>query len=129
MATALNMTDSEMEQRAYAAALCRNAAMNCDDTNKDKDELLINVRKVAKVLHHQYGAVRVVLFGSLAYGARWWREASDIDLAVEGLTGKNYWRAWKTVEEMLPGRTVDLVDFDMATNSLKMAIDHYGLEL
>jgi len=127
MATALNMTDSEMEQRARMAALCHNVAMNCDDT--DKDELLINVHKVAKVLHHQYGAVRVVLFGSLAYGARWWREASDIDLAVEGLTGKNYWRAWKTVEEMLPGRTVDLVDFDMATNSLKMAIDHYGLEL
>jgi predicted nucleotidyltransferase len=127
MATALNMTDSEMEQRARMAALCHNVAMNCDDTNKD--ELLINVHKVAKVLHHQYGAVRVVLFGSLAYGAGWWREASDIDLAVEGLTGKNYWRAWKTVEEMLPGRTVDLVDFDMATNSLKMAIDHYGLEL
>jgi predicted nucleotidyltransferase len=127
MATALNMTDSEMEQRARMVALCHNVAMNCDDTNKD--ELLINVHKVAKVLHHQYGAVRVVLFGSLAYGARWWREASDIDLAVEGLTGKNYWRAWKTVEEMLPGRTVDLVDFDMATNSLKMAIDHYGLEL
>ena len=36
---------------------------------------------------------------------------------------------WKTVEDMFPNRTVDLVDFDMATNSLKMAIDQYGVEL
>jgi predicted nucleotidyltransferase len=129
MVTALNMTDHEMEKKAHVAASCRNVSVRRDYTNKDKDELLINVRKVAKVLHHQYGAVRVVLFGSLAYGAKWWRDASDIDLAVEGLKGKDYWQAWKTVEDMLPDRTVDLVDFDMATNSLKMAIDHYGIEI
>jgi len=129
MATALNMTEREMEKRAHLAASCRNVAVIHDDTNKDKDELLINVHKAAKVLHHEYGAVRVVLFGSLAYGAKWWSDSSDIDLAVKGLSGKNYWHAWKTVEDMFPDRTIDLVDFDMATNSLRMAIDQYGIEL
>ncbi len=129
MVTALNMTEKEMDNRAHMAALYRDAGLSSEESDKDKDKLLANVYKVAKVLHQKYGAVRVVLFGSLAYGARWWNNSSDIDLAVEGLAGKNYWHAWKAAEEMLPGRTVDLVGFDMATDSLKMVIDRYGVEL
>ncbi len=127
MVTALKMTEIELSQRAHAAASCRNITVKSED--KSKDNLLLNIHKVAKVLHRKYGADRVVLFGSLAYGAEWWSDSSDIDLAVKGLSGKNYWRAWKTVEDMLPDRTVDLVGFDMATNSLKIAIDDYGVEL
>jgi predicted nucleotidyltransferase len=127
MATALNMTEREMEKMAQMASSFRSLSVIRDVANKDK--LLANVRKVADVLRRRYGAAHVVLFGSLAYDADWWSNSSDIDLAVKGLSGKNYWRAWKTVEDMLPDIKVDFVDFEMATNSLKTAIDDYGVEL
>jgi predicted nucleotidyltransferase len=39
---------------------------------------------VSKLLRRQYGARRVVLFGSLAWGG--FHEGSDVDIAVEGVS-------------------------------------------
>ena len=39
--------------------------------------------EAADLLKREYGATRVVLYGSLAHGA-WWSATSDIDLAAEG---------------------------------------------
>ena len=44
-----------------------------------------------KLLCERYGARRVILFGSLARGDV--RERSDVDLAVEGLRGIEYFTA------------------------------------
>jgi predicted nucleotidyltransferase len=69
-----------------------------------------------------------VLFGSLAHAA-WFVADSDVDLAVEGLAGVDYWRAWRLVEDVIGDRLVDLVEIETAGESLRQAIERYGVEL
>ena len=82
---------------------------------KDKDVALRReralemARKAAGLLKEQFGAIRVVLFGSLAHGA-WFTPRSDIDLLVEGVSPQAFFRAEAAVEALASGFKVDLVD-------------------
>lgn len=80
------------------------------------------------MLKTRFGARRVVLFGSLAHVA-WFMPDSDVDLAVEGLAGDDYWQAWRLVEEIIGDRPVDLIEIEMVGESLQRAIQRYGVEL
>jgi len=80
------------------------------------------------VLKTRFSARRVVLFGSLAHAA-WFMPDSDVDLAVEGLAGDDYWQAWRLVEEIIGDRPVDLIDIETVGESLQRAIQRYGVEL
>jgi predicted nucleotidyltransferase len=93
-----------------------------------RERLLERVREAAAALKARYGARRVVLFGSLAHAA-WFMPDSDVDLAVEGLAGDDYWRAWRLVEEIIGDRPVDLIEIEMVGESLRRAIRRYGMEL
>ncbi len=42
---------------------------------------------------------------------------------------KDYWRAWRLVEDIIAERPVDLIDMKTATDSLRRAIERYGVEL
>jgi len=86
------------------------------------------VRKAADVLRTRYGAKRVILFGSLAHEA-WYCEDSDVDLAVEGLVDDTIWRAWRTVEEIIGDRAVDLVEVETASTTLRNVIERTGVLL
>ena len=100
-----------------------------DDGKRKLEELLPRLRKAAEVLKNQFGARRVLLFGSLAQPF-WFREDSDVDLAVEGLkSSKDYWEAWQIVEEIIADRSVDLIEIETAGESLSHAIQRYGFEL
>jgi predicted nucleotidyltransferase len=100
-----------------------------ESENRDREQLLERVRRAAGILKSQFGARRVLLFGSLAQPF-WFREDSDVDLAVEGLkSGKDYWEAWKEVEEIIADRVVDLIEIEAAGESLKQAIQRQGAEL
>ena len=70
----------------------------------------------------------MVLFGLLAHVA-WFTSDSDIDLAVEGLSGQDYWEAWRLLEEMIGYRPVDLVDIETVGESRRQAIERSGIEL
>jgi len=54
---------------------------------------------------------------------------SDIDLAVQGLEPNSYWEAWRVAEEEMIDYPVDLVEIESASESLRQAIDKYGIEL
>jgi predicted nucleotidyltransferase len=54
---------------------------------------------------------------------------SDVDLAVEGLAPKDYWQAWRMVEEIIGDRSVDLVEIEAAPGSLWQAIERDGIDL
>jgi len=79
-------------------------------------------------LKARFGVRRVVLFGSLAHAA-WFVPDSDVDLAVEGLVDGDYWEAWRLVEEVIGDRPVDLIEIERAGESLRRAIERYGVEL
>lgn len=95
---------------------------------EEQEHLLARIQEVARALKTRFGARRVVLFGSLAHQA-WFAQDSDVDLAVEGLEGADYWEAWRLAEEIIGDRPVDLIELETAADSLKRAIERYGVEL
>ena len=98
------------------------------EEQRARGQLLARVRVAATLLKSRYAARRVVVFGSLAHAA-WFVPDSDVDLAVEGLAGTDYWQAWKTVEEAVGDRPVDLIEIETAGESLRRAIERYGVEV
>ncbi len=110
------------------AARRRGRVLPCAEDEAARRTLLARAREAGRALKAEFGARRVVLFGSLAHGA-WLGPASDVDLAVEGLPVGSYWRAWHRAEEFFPGRNVDFIEYEAASDSLRSAIDEEGLEL
>lgn len=94
----------------------------------EREQIMGRVREVAAALKARFRAQRVVLFGSLAHKA-WFVPDSDVDLAVEGLEGDAFWQAWRLAEEIIGDRPVDLIEIETVGDSMKRAIDRYGVEL
>ena len=85
-------------------------------------------RQAATLLKVEFGATRVVAFGSLAHGA-WFNARSDIDLMVGGLPPEKFWRAWAALDLTNAGFEIDLVADDEVTDRLRDVIEHEGVEL
>ena len=85
-------------------------------------------RQAAKLLKEQFGAVRVVAFGSLAHGA-WFNARSDVDLVDTGIPPEKFWRAWAALDQISNGFEIDLVADGELTESLRTVIEHEGVEL
>ncbi len=84
-------------------------------------------RKCARILKEEFGATRVVLFGSMLNLEQiTWR--SDIDLAVWGLPESDYFRAVSRVLDVDPNFSVDLVEAQHARLYILEAI-RQGMEL
>ena len=94
----------------------------------ERERILSQVREVAAALKSHFNARRVIIFGSLAHDA-WFMPDSDVDLAVEGLQGQDYWDAWRMAEEMIGDRPVDLIEMETVSESMKKAIDRHGVVL
>jgi predicted nucleotidyltransferase len=128
MATALELTREQWQPYIEAA---RQRVARPKVTLAEQNErvqLLKYVRQAATELKTRFGAKRVILFGSLAEAA-WFTPASDVDLAVEGLSPDVYWQAWRLAENIIKTRPVDFVELETARESLQQAILQYGIEL
>lgn len=96
-----------------------------EEALKKRQSLLFKrVRKCALELK-KLGAKRVILFGSLATGR--FRKDSDVDIAVEGLSAKAYFKALGIVEEILDDIPFDLVDLREALPSVVERIKKEGI--
>lgn len=85
-------------------------------------------RQAAALLRHEFGASKVVVFGSLARGNRFtpW---SDIDLAAWGIPADRFYAAVAAVTSLTTSMKVDLVDPADCPPYLRDAIEHEGIEL
>jgi len=128
MPTALELGPDGWKTYIESRGLPDSGQENAPQTRREKEQILSRVRHVAAVLRSQFGVRKVVLFGSTAHEA-WFREDSDLDLAVEGLEAEDYWKAWAMVEDMIPERPVDLIDIESATDSMKRTISRHGVVL
>lgn len=81
----------------------------------------------ALVLRREFGATRVVLFGSVVTGR--FNEGSDIDLAVEGLAAERYFAAWAAAEKATEGFPIDLVAMESTGPWVADALRRDGIEL
>jgi predicted nucleotidyltransferase len=84
--------------------------------------------RAARLLRQDFGATRVVAFGSLAHGA-WFRLHSDIDLAVEGIPPQIFWRAWGALDRLDPAVDIDLIAIESAPERLRDEIVQQGVSL
>ncbi len=85
-------------------------------------------RRAARLLRDEFGATRVIAFGSLAHGA-WFEQRSDIDLAVEGIPAEAFWRAWCALDRLDPTVEFDLIALESAPERLRDEIAQQGVAL
>jgi uncharacterized protein len=86
-------------------------------------------RRGAALLKGEFGAKRVVLFGSLTRGPGRFYIRSDVDLAVWGLEERLYLRALGRLLDLDPEIEVDLVEYEFARPALQASIEREGMEL
>lgn len=85
-------------------------------------------RKAAKILHQEYKAQKVVVFGSLRNNEHF-REWSDIDIAVWGIKPELYYKAVARIISLSPIFKIDVVDPEDCQESLKEIIEKEGIVL
>lgn len=85
-------------------------------------------QKAAEMLRSRYGVGSVVLFGSLARGEVF-DHRSDVDLAVTGLTERDYLRALAHLLDLDMEIDVDLVMLETARPTLAAHIAAEGISL
>lgn len=82
----------------------------------------------AGLLKGEFGASKVVLFGSLAT-KEWFSPRSDIDLAVYGVPSSMFFRACAAVAALSREREVNLVDGNDAPEALRADVEREGIAL
>ena len=85
-------------------------------------------KKAAELLKEQFGAQKVVAFGSITQ-KELFHLYSDMDIAVWGLDEKKYFRAVAKLLELDSSQRVDLVRIEDARGSLRSVIDQEGVVL
>lgn len=85
-------------------------------------------RQAASLLTREFGAARVIVFGSLARG-RQFTERSDIDLAAAGLRAEDYLIAVARLQDLSAEFSVDLVAWERCRPELRAIIEAEGIEL
>jgi predicted nucleotidyltransferase len=122
----LNITPAEMEvyrQTARARSLARQARVA-----ERRERAWAVARRAAELLKAEYGAMRVVVFGSLTAPA-YFHASSDIDLAVWGMAEQRPYEAAGRLLELDPEFEIDPVEFEHARPVLQAAIEHEGVPL
>ncbi len=123
------ISDSEMEK--YIEGWRRRADQARRRMEEQAREAFAAAKRLAGMLAAEPGVRRVWLYESLAgyfKGYRRFEEDSDIDLAVEGLSPKEYFPVLARLNRELE-RNVDLIDLDACPAALKEAVQERGILL
>jgi predicted nucleotidyltransferase len=124
------MTDQEAQAFAeYVEAWRGRLAKEVSEQEMWAQHLREVARSCAEHLVHDFGASKVYLFGSLLKDDLV-HERSDIDLAVEGLEGRLYFKALRDVWKLLPaGVELDLVLLESSWPGLAERVESEGVLL
>lgn len=120
------ITDTQMAEYRAAAARRDYDALRCRAARWERAQHLAG--QAAHILRVEFGATRVVLFGTGTSADRF-HLRSDLDLAVWGLPERLYLRAVARLLSIDAGMPVDLVMAEDAGPSLRAAIAAEGREL
>jgi len=85
-------------------------------------------RAAGAALRQRFGAMRVVVFGSLTRPAQFTRW-SDIDLAAWGIPADRSYQAVAAVTSLSPHFKIDLVDVETCRPALRQVIEQEGVAL
>ena len=121
-----NVTPEHMA--VYRATAQRRREQNQQELAQRRRQAWKLAQQFATLLREQFGATRVVAFGSLAHQA-WFSPWSDIDLAAWGIPDDQFYRAVAAVTGISPVFRVDLVDPEDCRPGVRRAIEREGIEL
>ena len=124
--TALSLTPKEVE--SYRRAALRVKPKRRGDLKARRQRAWRVARKAAKILKIKFGVEKVMVFGSLVHPALF-HESSDVDLAVWGLGGRDYYRAVSVLLDIEPSISIDLIVFEDARRVLQDVILKDGRQL
>ncbi len=85
-------------------------------------------RQAARLLKAQFGATRVVVFGSLVHEGCF-TSWSDVDIAAWGIAPEDTFRAIGAAMDLGGDIEVNLVDMGACRPSLRVVIEQEGVEL
>jgi predicted nucleotidyltransferase len=120
----IQLTPSQMNAYRKSARERENSRRKLLDDRRQHAWNIAN--KAASILKVEYGAERVVVFGSLVH-PELFHLRSDIDLAVWGI--KDYFRAVSRLLDIDPDIDFDLVPIEDAGPGVLSAIENEGLDL
>ncbi len=127
MPTALEMKPEELRKyspgRRNASGTARRKYLK-----ERRTKALKLARNASFLLRQQYGAKKVVVFGSLAI-PRAFNDWSDIDLAAWGIAPDNFFSAVAAVTGMSPDFKIDLVEPDTCREAMRISIEKHGVEI
>ena len=93
----------------------------------DRQDAQADARRIAEFLREQ-GAGRVVGIGSTFVSSRRFTKRSDIDLMVEGLPPRRFFRVLAEAADMTAFE-LDLTPAESATDYMRQAVDDEGVDL
>ena len=85
-------------------------------------------RRAARLLREEFGAEKVLLFGSLVHRA-WFTPWSDIDLGAWGIAPDRFYAAVAAMTDLHPSIRIDLIDPVHCSPALRATIEREGREL
>ena len=124
--TALSLTPKEIESYRRAALLVKPKRRG--DIRARRLRAWGVARKAAKILKSEFGVEKVMVFGSLVHPALF-HERSNVDLAVWGLRGRDYYRAVSVLLDIEPTISIDLIAFEDARPAVQDVILRDGRKL
>jgi len=123
---ALQISPEQMEQYKRTARARWQTDRQRQDARRERARQLVH--QAAEMLKREYGAHRIVLFGSLTHPDRF-TQWSDVDLAAWGLTPANWLRAIGAVRALSNEVELNLVDIECCSPELLAAIERDGVPL
>jgi len=124
--TAISLTPDQIE--AYRRSAVTNKPEHCDEIKGRRLRAWSVAKKAAKILKSEFGAEKVIVFGSLIH-PNLFHPHSDVDLAVWGLLGRDYYRAVSILLDIDSNISIDLIAFEEARLSVKEVILQEGQDL
>jgi predicted nucleotidyltransferase len=87
-----------------------------------RQEAIAVAEQCAQILRQEFGATKIILFGSLRGDAPWhWQ--SDLDLAVSGISDEALWQAHQQLALVMPNwLKFDLVDLEQVAPQVRSRI-------
>jgi predicted nucleotidyltransferase len=124
--TAVSLTPKDIE--AYRRSALQGKPKRQEAVKARQSRAWQVAREAAMILKKQFGAQKVMVFGSLLHPALFHRQ-SDVDLVVWGLVGREYFRAASVLLDIDPSINIDLVAFEDARPGLQEVVLKEGQEL
>jgi predicted nucleotidyltransferase len=126
--TALELSPQEWQRYHPAEALARRKQQDQAQAAQRKQRAWQLAHQAAELLRNNFGAKKIVVFGSLAHEA-WFTPWSDIDLAAWGIPPDRFYAAVGAVAELSSEFKIDLIDPETSRPALRAAIEREGREL